>query len=363
MCKMYEHMSFDLILARMVGRVDEWARERGVAVDTREGSMIRTALSPAAAEMMLMYFELEMILNESFADTQSREFLIRRCAERGVRVEPATMAVRKGVFNIDVAIGDRFSLGQLNYIVTERIVKGEFKLECETPGNIGNLESGALIPIDYIDGLETAILTDVLIPGEDEETTEHLRIRYFDSLHSQSFGGNIADYREKTNKLPGVGGCKVYPVWDGGGTVKIVFLNALFQKPSTTLVQEVQTALDPVQNQDVGLGIAPIGHVVTVVPVDETVVNVETVLAYQDGWDWDAVKPQVEAAIDKYFTELSSEWAASEELVARISQIETRLLNLTGILDVQNTTLNGVAYNLTLDVDSIPIRGAIIDVA
>ena len=360
---MYEHMSYDLILSRMIGRVNEWALGRGITIDTREGSLIRTALSPAAAELMLMYFELEKVLNESFADTQSREFLIRRCAERGIIIEPATKAIRQGEFNMDVSIGSRFSLNQLNYMVVEKISNGVFKLECETPGHAGNLESGALIPIDYIDGLQTAQLTDVLIPGEDEEATEHLRQRYFDSLQSQAFGGNIADYKEKTNKLPGVGGVKVYPVWNGGGTVKIVFLNSLYQKPSGPLVDEVQTALDPVHNQGVGLGIAPIGHIVTVVPVGETTVNVQTQLTYQPGWDWVAVRPYVESAIDQYFTELSKEWAATDALIVRISQIETRLLSLTGIIDVQSTILNGAAQNLTLGPDNIPKRGTVTNVS
>ena len=40
----------------------------------------------------------------------------------------------------------------------------------------------------------------------------------------------------------------------------------------------MQTAIDPVQNQGQGLGIAPIGHVVTVQGVTETAVNITTKL-------------------------------------------------------------------------------------
>lgn len=43
-------------------------------------------------------------------------------------------------------------------------------------GIIGNQYLGQMIPIEYIDGLETATLTEILIPGEDEEDTEVLRI-------------------------------------------------------------------------------------------------------------------------------------------------------------------------------------------
>lgn len=354
---MYEHITYELILQRMLDRV----LAVNPNIDTREGSAVWFALAPAAVELQNMYIELDVILKETFADTATRDYLIPRAAERGIWVEEATKAIRQGEFNIDVPIGSVFSLNALNYTVISKVSTGIFQLECDTPGYIGNIESGALIPNQYIDGLTTAFLTEVLVPGEDEEDTEHLRQRYFDSLDSQAFGGNIKDYQDKVNALDGVGGVKVYPIWNGGGTVKLVIIDSTYSKPSSTLVNSVQTAVDPTQNQGEGVGIAPIGHVVTVVGLDETTVNITTEITYQDGWSWEAIKPYVEAAIDSYFTDLASEWAASDTLVVRISQIETRLLDLTGVLDIANTTLNGAAANLTLGADNIPVRGTVID--
>ena len=366
---MFKNQTSQIILQRMLDRVNEWARERGVSIDTREGSLIRTALSPAALEMQQMYIELSEVLNESFADTQSRDFLIRRCRERGITVEPATAAIRKGEFNIAVPISSRFSLNALNYIVTERIENHVFRLRCETVGIVGNLESGNLIPIDYIDGLTSATLTDVLIPGEDEETTEHLRLRYFNSLKSQAFGGNIQDYVEKTLSHDGVGGVKVYPTWGGGGTVKLVILDTQYQVPSNTLIDALQTAIDPISNSGLGLGIAPIGHKVTVEGVTGETINILTHLTFESGWNWEAIQPYVEQAIDLYFTDLAKEWDAVDwrndpltTITVRISQIETRLLGVTGIIDIENTTVNGQAQNLFLDPNAIPIRGLVTNV-
>jgi uncharacterized phage protein gp47/JayE len=358
-----------MILRRMLGKVEEWAKARNVGMDTREGSLIRTALAPAAAELLQMYIALDEVMNESFADTETRDFLIRRCGERGITVEPATFAIRRGVFNMPVAIGARFSLNKLNYVVIAADTNpNTFRLRCETLGNAGNLESGALIPIDYIDGLTSAALTDVLIPGEDEEDTEHLRRRYFDSLNAQAFGGNIQDYVEKTSALPGVGGVKVYPVWNGGGTVKLVISDSLFGAPSPELIDEVQTAIDPAP-AGLGLGIAPIGHTVTVTGVTETTVDVSVNAVFDSGWDWDSVKPYAEQSVDEYFGELAAEWANVDwrydpgaALIVRISQIETRLLDVPGIIDVADTTLNGVAVNLTLGADAIPVRGDLTNV-
>ena len=40
-----------------------------------------------------------------------------------------------------------------------------------------------------------------------------------------------------------------------------------------------------------------------------------------------------------------------------MSQIESRLLDLDGVLDAADTKLNGAAGNLTLADDEIPVRG------
>ena len=352
---MYENITFESILQRMLDRVPN-------NVDKREGSIIYDALAPAAIELQLAYIELDTILNETFADTSSREYLIKRANERGITPKKATYAVLQGEFNMDVPIGSRFSCNDLNYIIIEQISTGVFKMQCESLGVAGNNNFGDLIPIDYIEGLETAKLTNILIPGEDEEETESLRSRYFNSLDSQAFGGNVADYKEKTNSLNGVGGVKVYPVWNGGGTVKLVIINSDYEKPSELLINEVQTAIDPIQNQGNGVGIAPIGHVVTVVGCATHSVDITTDITYQEGWNWESIKPYVEKVIDDYFKELASQWDSNDNLIVRISQIETRLLNITGVVDIANTTLNGVAQNLTIDADYIPIRGEITSV-
>lgn len=345
-------MTYEEILQRMLDRVPN-------NIDKREGSIIYNALAPAAVELAQMYIEVEKILNEGFADTASREYLIKRAAERGITPYPTTPAIVKGEFNIDVPIGSRFSLDDLNYVVVEKIEPGIFKLQCETSGSKANGYLGTLIPVEYIEGLTTAEVTEILVPGEDEEETEAFRERYFRSFDPESYGGNIADYKQKTKSIPGVGGVKVYPVWNGGGTVKLVIINSEYQKPSSELVDQVQTIIDPVQNQGMGLGVAPIGHVVTVEEVKERVVNISTNITYQQGWQWEDIKPYIEEAIDEYFLELIKEWE-DVDIIIRISQIETRILGIEGVIDVGNTEINGVAENLVLESDEIPVRGEII---
>ena len=43
--------------------------------------------------------------------------------------------------------------------------------------------------------------------------------------------------------------------------------------------------------------------------------------------------------------------------MVRISQIETRLLGIKGIVDVENTKINGASENLTLEKYEVPVFG------
>lgn len=324
-----------------------------------EGTLIYDALAPACFELAQVYLELENVLNLTYADTSSGDYLTRRCSERGVYREQATHAIRKGIFNLEVPIGSRFAFEDTTYQVVKHINEFNYELECEQVGKIGNIYSGELTTLSNIDGLTKSTLSDILVPGEDIEDDGALRKRYFDSIESEAYGGNIADYKQKVKSINGVGGVKVYPVWNGGGTVKLSIINSEFKKPDERLIEQVQTEIDPTLNQGKGVGIAPIGHVVTVVGVSETVVNIESNITLLSTHTWEDVKPHIEKTIEEYFIELSSKWDENEQLVARISYIETRILQVTGVLDVQQTKLNGSLNNLILNADNIPKLGTV----
>ena len=350
---MYENITYESILERMLERIPN-------TMDKREGSIIYDALAPAAIELQLMYLELDVIMRESFADTASREYLIRRAAERGITPESATNAVLKGVFtpsDINV-LGKRFSCNTLNYTVTERIGNGEWKMQCETVGKEGNATFGTLIPIEYIDGFERGELTELLIPAEDEEETETFRQRYFESFDSKAFGGNVADYKQKTNSIDGVGATKVTPAWNGGGTVLLTIVDSNFQKPSQTLIDTVQEQIDPTRDGR-GTGIAPIGHVVTVRGAEELQLNITTSITFGSGYDFDKLEDSICEAIETYLVELRKGWGVNS-LTIRSSHIDARLLDIDGIVDIENTRINDVK-NLVTNGFQIPVLGGVIN--
>lgn len=340
-------MTYDEILENMLSEVPD-------TLDKRKGSLIYLSLAPAAHILSLLYEETDKVYNDTFADTATKDNLTRRCAERGIHRKQATNAIRKGMFNIPIQMSSRFSIDDTTYITIE-VQDKEAKLKCEQEGEIGNTRLGDMLPITYIKGLEKATLIDILVPGEDEENDESLRRRYFESLNSLAFGGNIADYKAKTKSIQGVGGVKVYPVWDGGGTVKVTIIDSMFSKPSEELINIVQTILDPVINSGEGFGLAPIGHKVTVVGVEEKKVNIKSKITLVNGYVWEDVKPIIKEEIAKYFTGLCKTWENEETMTIRISNIESTILRIRGVLDIENTIINNIGKNLILTGDQVPI--------
>ena len=350
---MYEHVTYEELMTRMLDRVRSVYPE----VDTREGSLIYTAIAPCALELAIMYTELDRVLEEAFAETASLDYLEKRTSERGITQRLATRAVMQAKFDegLVIPLGTRFSLGEYNYYVSN---EEEFQLTCETAGSAPNTVLGTLTPIDNISGMTVAEITSCLIPGEDDEDVNSLRARYFASLGTQSYGFNAQQYREVVDGMDGVGATRVIPVWNGGGTVKLVILTSEYKAPTETLVQTVQETIDPTASHGTGLGLAPIGHVVTVVGAGETPINIECTFEYVNTYDWDSVKENVYKALDNYFVELTRNWE-NEAITVRINQINTVLMNVQGILDVTGTTLNGATANISIDSANIPVRGTV----
>lgn len=231
---------------------------------------------------------------------------------------------------------------------------------CEETGTGPNNLTGELIAIDYVDGLEKAEITEVLINGEEDESRDALYARYLASFTSESFGGNIAQYKQYVNAIAGVGGCKVQPVWNGAGTVKVVAISSEHGACSEYLVQQIQTAACPTQGS--GYGFAPIDHDVTVVSVDAVKVNVTAKLSYMSGYSWSSLKDTVTAKISEYLKSLAAVWAdgdQSTKTTVYVAKLQAAVLDVPGVVDITDTQLNGATGSLILDWDQIPVVGEV----
>jgi uncharacterized phage protein gp47/JayE len=125
------------------------------------------------------------------------------------------------------------------------------------------------------------------------------------------------------------------------------------------LVETVQNTIDPDESAGEGYGIAPIGHVVTVKSANPVSVDVTADITFDTGYGWDSLQDSINQAVSDYLLSLRKEWADSEYLTVRVSQIDTRLLSIEGIIDIDGTKLNGQGGNLTLGEYDVPVLGGV----
>ena len=350
-------LTFDEIMEQCLSHVSD-------DVDKREGSIIYDAIAPCARELANMYESQAQDMDNTFAGTANREWLIKRCAEIGIAPNEASYAVRKGIFTpstLEIAIGERFSYEDLNFVVIEKTEEaGVYHLQCETAGEVGNHGAGQLVPIQYVQGLATATLSgDVVIYGEDEEDTEALRQRYFDTLPTMTLDGNVAQYSKWCREYEGIGNFKIFPEWNGKNTVKVSILSSDNTIASNTLITNFQNYLDPndepindskgaenyPQGRGVGMGKAPIGAIVTVNTATETPINVSAMLTLKEGYEQPV---NLATEINDYLKTLN--YVRTTVSYVAIAAIVQNNSTVDSVLDV---TINGAKTNVELGDEQI----------
>lgn len=347
--------------------------------DKRDTSPIPTALGPAAYALEGYYISLNQVQLAAYVQTATGQALDYLAVIAGLTRYPASAAVRLGIFDMAVPIGSRYSTingaDSINFQATAATTgktEGDYyyQLTAETPGSIGNEYTGPILPITAIPGLNSAQITDILVPGDDEESDEDFRARIIEALNDRPFGGNIASYRTYIMAIDGVGAVQVYPTWNGGGTVKCSVLGADFLPASPTLVENVQNAVDPPPNQGLGLGTAPIGAQVTVVAPEELTVNVSATLQLASGYAIGQVQTPIQQAIENYMLSVRQEWATpvnttSVEYQANVyvARIVAAIVSVPGVINATNVQLNGGTADLILTetgaTQQVPITGTV----
>ena len=349
--------------------------------DKRDTAPIPTALGPAAYTFEGFYISLNQVQQQAFVQTATGQALDYLAVLGGISRYQASAAVRLGVFNASVPIGARFSTingsNSINFSVTATATVSDpqpgnfyYQLTAETPGTIGNDYTGPILPITPVQGLTSAQITDILVPGDDTETDTELRARLITALTDRPFGGNIASYRTNILDIDGVGAVQVYPTWNGGGTVKCSILGADWLPASSELVENVQNAIDPPPNQGLGLGLAPIGAQVTIVAPTEVTVNVTATVTLAAGYSLEQVQPLVEASIETYMQSVRESWGTqlgttTVEYAADVyvSRVTAAIVGTTGIVNATNVQLNGGTTDLILTetgtTQQVPITGTV----
>lgn len=353
---MYEDKNYAQLLTDMKEGV-------GTGVQKGEGYLVYNALSALAYEMEKLYIQMDYLNRQSHADTADLDELVLIAKDRGIYQKKASSAYVKIKANTMIPIGTRFYLKSYHYVVKEELSTTlyEYRAKCEEVGVGPNNLTGEVTAIDYVSDLEKAEITEILIDGEEDESRDSLYKRYLQSFIIEAFGGNIAQYKEKVNAIAGVGGCKVKPVWNGPGTVKVIVISSEHGVCSEYLIQQIQEAAVPSEGGS-GYGFAPIDHTVTIESVEAVEVNVKTKISYMSGYSWSGIGSAVKEKIAEYLKTIADVWdsgGADTKSTVYISKLQAAVLDVHGVVDITDTELNGSTANLVLNGNQIPVIGEV----
>lgn len=341
---LFEDQTFETILGRSLDRIPD-------DIDKREGSIIYDALAPAALEVAQVYHLMSIMYRLIFGETTDGDMLELRAANFGVYRKRATASIRRGIFRdsegnpMEIDLGSRFSSEGITFEVVERISAGNYLLRAETLGEIGNQVYGVLLPIESMDGLGSAEITEVLVPGLDEQNDESLFEALKEKQSRPSSSGNAYEYEQWAKEIRGIYGAQVYEQWDGPNTVKVVLMDTERRSPAPLVIEQVYDHIESVR---------PVGAIVTVVGVNERVIGVTVEVTLRTGTDIELTNESITENITKYFMSI-----ASEEDTVRYTSIGNAILDGFGVIDYSNLALNGTTSNVILNADDVPVLGTL----
>lgn len=338
---MFESQTYDTIMDRVMDKMPE-----NVAKD--EGSFLYTAAGPVGIEHEQMYAALDNMITQSFAMTASLDNLKIMAAAVGMEPHEATPAVWSAVVApalMSTRVGARFNCGDMNLVVTGRKSEGIWELTCETPGAAGNTLSSELVPITFVSGLESITLYQLETAGSDAETEEEFRERYLFYLRKPAATGNVYNYIEWALSVDGVGAAKVFPTWNGGGTVKVVITSSDKKAAPSALINTVQAHIEEER---------PVGATVTVISGVELPINVSAAITMKPGYILQTIQGNFKAALTEYLEDNAFE--IDYLPIARVGSI---LLGTEGVADYSNLRVNDGIENIDLSAEQIAVIGAV----
>lgn len=348
----------NVILSRMLQSVDD-------KYDKTEGSFFYDAMVPIAIEIEEKVAEIDNVKSkldvENLSGIELEKFTTQRT---GISRKPATKATTivtiEGQEGASIKVGDLVASDVVNYIVQQSNTIGPSKsmevlVRCEVEGNVGNVPTGAIkyFPIT-IAGLTSVTNTETVTNGYEAESDTELKQRYFDKIRTPATSGNKYHYLNWSKEIVGVGDTRVFPLWDGNNTVKIVIIDSNKQPASLELVSEVQEYIDP-NITGTGQGQAPIGAFCTVVSATSKDIDITFTVIRDTNYTLEQVITNISNDITGYLKSI-----AFKEDVVSYAKIGATILDSEGVLDYSNLKINTGISNINVSEQEVATLGTVV---
>lgn len=336
-------------------------------VSTIEGSDIHNSQAPVSVELSNTKLQLDEIFKKVFAksalDNGYSEWLEKRCSDFGVYRKSGDNASGYITF-----YGQAGATILANTIVQTQtglryftdssatIPNGSTSIKVKvTAENIGSAYNKIANTITYLPikliNITSVTNEDAFTNGYDNESDEDLYNRYILKLQTPATSGNIYHYQNWALEVTGVGDVKVFSETNlsgvhENGCVKIVIVNSNKLEVDETLINNVTTYINANR---------PIGATPYVVSATEKSINVNVNIVLSDGYILDNVKTNIEDKLIEYCKTI-----AFKQTYVSYAQIGSLILEIEGINDYDNLTINNTTANITLGDVEIPVIGSVV---
>ena len=329
--------TFEVIIQRILDNIN-------IDIDKREGSFLFNQCGPIAVELAKAYIQMGGLLNLGFIQTNFDDFLDRRVNEFGVYRKDGTKAIGEiivtGQEGATITNGSIIKANDLHFVVLNDVLLPADNIAYVEALEVGykyNLIANTEFELVEKNSKITKLHNEADFKnGVDVESDEDLRKRFVKAVNNPSTSGNKAHYEEWALEVLGVGNARVYPLWDGNGTVKVM-ITGNDNKPVS---EDIITATHVHISENM-----PIGCKLTITTPTLLDVIVKATVELKEGYELEEVKEEFKTKIDEYLKEVY------DELI--YSKIYGILANLEGVEDMQSLTVNDNNINISIAEDKI----------
>lgn len=328
-----------------------------------EGSFAADNAQAVGKEIAKYYAYIDWLQGMHYAVTAEGLWLDKKAVEHGVFRKTATRSTGNVTFTgtpgAMIPTGFKvYSDTQTFEVVYGGVIgdSGTVDLRVrsiETGVNV-NVPIGAIKKMDSVDGLREVHNAEPITGGTDQEDDESLRERLLLRMRYPGTSGNKYHYLHWAMEVDGVGRVKVFPEWNGPGTVKVSILDRNQGVASQELMQKVKDHIDV----DDGSGdtLAPIGATLTVSTATAVTLNIEAKITGVD----ETVKPSDLMEVYAYFLkEYFTEIAYTRERVT-VAKLIDLLWRIDGVGEILSLQVNGGTDNIAIGEEEIPVVGSVV---
>jgi len=346
--QLYENKSYENIKQEILNNIN-------LSLNKSEGSFLNDMVSPIALKFKDMFVELDKTIDLTLVDKIVGEFVDRRVADYGIERKKGTKAktVIRFTGNQNTEIPEGTLVQTANGLIYKTIKLGkiennfvDIEAVAENIGGIYNISQGLIVNLPIsINGIISITNIVDATGGTDIETDDNLLKRYFDLIQNPATSGNEAHYKIWANSIDGVGDSRVFPTWNGAGTVKVLAIDSNKLPANSSIISAVASFIETVR---------PVGAIVTVEAPNVKNIDISAKLNISSSSNLQTVTQKFTEQLNKYIKDLA--FSGLEVSYAKMGSI---LLSTDGVIDYSNLKVNSDTINVQIADTEIAAVGTV----